>query len=492
MAVNQDTPSSTSGTSTENVTNLVDGTTTIMTTNLVDGGHPYFLNSSDSPGMNLINVSFDDESSPLFEQWRRCNDMVIDWLLNSLSKDIVESVIYSQTIEELWSELEKRYEQADGAKLFQLQRELNNISQGTNDVAAYFTRINRIWDQMKVLNTFMTCCCEYKCGAKTHNYKMNKDQKLIQFLMGLNEGYSSARGNILMMKPLTTTSQAYSIILHEESQREVHSGNQVITVSTESSVFNVNTHKWNAQKSNNEYRGGNQNINNEARKNNIFCSYCKKPDTINKNDTNFLGTHSLSSSLNQRETMEIHKQMQHLLRKVKDQRVQPFLEVWGSNGLGSDANASANFVGKCFAFHTFISCFTSLSSSKFWITDSGASQHMTHNRTLLKNFKELTVLIQVKLPNSYKVKVTSLGSVSLSLDLELHNVLYIPSFRHNLLFVNQLCKQPNCDVILNKVACLVHAPSLKRQMLLGEVFTGLYMLEDLLTQSRSGLNLFRS
>nr|XP_033509140.1 uncharacterized protein LOC117274037 [Nicotiana tomentosiformis] len=150
MAVNQDTPSSTSGTSTENVTNLVDGTTTIMTTNLVDGGHPYFLNSSDSPGMNLINVSFDDESSPLFEQWRRCYDMVIDWLLNSLSKDIVESVIYSQTTEELWSELEKRYEQADGAKLFQLQRELNNISQGTNDVAAYFTRINRIWDQMKV------------------------------------------------------------------------------------------------------------------------------------------------------------------------------------------------------------------------------------------------------------------------------------------------------------------------------------------------------
>lgn len=108
--------------------------------------------------------------------------MVIDWLLNSLSKDIVESVIYSQTIEELWSELEKRYEQADGAKLFQLQRELNNISQGTNDVAAYFTRINRIWDQMKVLNTFMTCCCECICRAKTHNHRVNEDKKLIHFL----------------------------------------------------------------------------------------------------------------------------------------------------------------------------------------------------------------------------------------------------------------------------------------------------------------------
>lgn len=61
MAVNQATPSSASGTSTRNVTNPVDGTTTVITSNLVDG-HPYFLNSSDSPGMNLINVSFDGTS----------------------------------------------------------------------------------------------------------------------------------------------------------------------------------------------------------------------------------------------------------------------------------------------------------------------------------------------------------------------------------------------------------------------------------------------
>ncbi|XP_019248654.1 PREDICTED: uncharacterized protein LOC109227920 [Nicotiana attenuata] len=120
------------------------------------------------------------ENSPLFAlfaQWRRCNDMVITWLLNSLRKHIAESVIYSQTAEELWAELEQRYGQADGAKLFQLQRELNNILQGTNDVAAYFTRLKRIWDQMKVLSTFMNCGCECKCGAKAHDHKMNEDKK---------------------------------------------------------------------------------------------------------------------------------------------------------------------------------------------------------------------------------------------------------------------------------------------------------------------------
>lgn len=52
---------------------------------------------------------------------------------------------------------------------------------------------------------------------------MNEDQQLIQFLMGLNDVYTSVRGNLLMMKPPPTTGQAYSIVLHEESQREVPS-----------------------------------------------------------------------------------------------------------------------------------------------------------------------------------------------------------------------------------------------------------------------------
>ncbi|XP_070035230.1 uncharacterized protein [Nicotiana tomentosiformis] len=174
-------------------------------------------------------------TDPLMQdQWRWCNDMVISWLLNSLSKDIAKSVIYSQTAEESWNELEQRYGQSDGTKLFQLQRELNNINQETNDVARYFTKLKRIWDQMKVLNTFMTCNCDCKYGAKSHNDKMNEDQKLIQFLMGLNDVYSGVRGNILMMKPLPTTAQAYSIILQEETQREIHLG---IHVSIESDAF---------------------------------------------------------------------------------------------------------------------------------------------------------------------------------------------------------------------------------------------------------------
>lgn len=42
-----------------------------------------------------------DSNSPQYKAWSRCNDMVISWILNSLSKDIAESVLYSKTAKEI-------------------------------------------------------------------------------------------------------------------------------------------------------------------------------------------------------------------------------------------------------------------------------------------------------------------------------------------------------------------------------------------------------
>ncbi|XP_016582020.1 uncharacterized protein LOC107879501 [Capsicum annuum] len=84
------------------------------------------------------------KDSTMFAQWIHCNDMVLSWLLNSLSREIAESVIYSSAVVDLWNELEERYGQVDGTKLFHLQRELNIITQGSSDVASYFTKLKRI------------------------------------------------------------------------------------------------------------------------------------------------------------------------------------------------------------------------------------------------------------------------------------------------------------------------------------------------------------
>ena len=46
--------------------------------------------------------------------------MVTSWLLDSLSKDLADNLQYVNNAKELWDELADRYDQANGAKLYQL------------------------------------------------------------------------------------------------------------------------------------------------------------------------------------------------------------------------------------------------------------------------------------------------------------------------------------------------------------------------------------
>lgn len=137
-------------------------------------GHsdPLYLHPSDNPGLVLVSKLFDGDgfsawkramilalssknklgfidgscvrppaTSPQLRAWDRANDMVISWILSSLHRGIAASVIYYSTAKEIWSELEERLAQTNGARLFQIQRELNSVSQASDSIASYFTRI---------------------------------------------------------------------------------------------------------------------------------------------------------------------------------------------------------------------------------------------------------------------------------------------------------------------------------------------------------------
>lgn len=47
---------------------------------------------------------------------------------------------------------------------------------------------------------------------------------MIQFLLGLNDIFSSVRTNLLMCQPLPNLNVAYSVLLQEENQRSISDG----------------------------------------------------------------------------------------------------------------------------------------------------------------------------------------------------------------------------------------------------------------------------
>lgn len=261
--------------------------------------NPLHLQSSDSPGMKLVNECFDgsgfsnwkrsmiialsarnklgfvdgsipkpDPQSSSFKSWSRCNDMVISWILGALSKSIGRSVIYCNSAHQMWKELGERYGVSNGAQLFGLHKELSEISQGNSNVADYFTKLKMLWDDIDSLCMVPVCSCGCHCGAAQQTSIFYQNQRIIQFLMGLNDTYHVIRGSILMSNPLPSIGQVYNLLLQEEAQREIHSSNNFLADAAANSV---------SRSYPNQYRNKNSG---DIRKSTLTCNYCKKPGHI--------------------------------------------------------------------------------------------------------------------------------------------------------------------------------------------------------------------
>ncbi|XP_056697935.1 uncharacterized protein [Spinacia oleracea] len=164
-------------------------------------------------------------NSANFRIWNRCNDLVISWILASLEPSIARSVLYLKTAREIWLDLGERFCQSSGPQLFSVQQKLYDLNQEDDEhISSFFTKIKLLWDQLDGLDPLPSCVCTgCNCTLTQKLLKSQQDQRLIQFLMKLNEKYDHSKSTILMMTPLPTISRAYGLLLQEEQQKEVNS-----------------------------------------------------------------------------------------------------------------------------------------------------------------------------------------------------------------------------------------------------------------------------
>jgi len=109
--------------------------------------------------------------------------MVISWLLHLVDKDIAASIIYTLTASHIWKDLSQRFSSSQGTKIYHLQKEMSNLSQGNLSISEYFTKCKQLWDEYIVL---VAPCSR---GSVSSAIKIIERQQLMQFLMGLNESY---------------------------------------------------------------------------------------------------------------------------------------------------------------------------------------------------------------------------------------------------------------------------------------------------------------
>ncbi|KAK4478963.1 hypothetical protein RD792_014470 [Penstemon davidsonii] len=175
------------------------------------------LNIKNKEGFVNGTIKEPPETSTIeLQQWWRCNNLVKAWLFNSISQDIGASIIYNESAHEIWSDLKDRFSRTNSVHFFHVEEAIHDCKQGNMTVGAYYTKLKGLWDEREALCSIPKCTC----GTMKDILQFQQNQKTMKFLMGLNEVYASARGQILLMDPLPTVNKTYSLILQDEKQRE--------------------------------------------------------------------------------------------------------------------------------------------------------------------------------------------------------------------------------------------------------------------------------
>ncbi|KAH0780402.1 hypothetical protein KY290_006829 [Solanum tuberosum] len=214
---------------------------------MLDSFDPLFLQNSDIPGVNLAHcvltgmenytiwsktmriallgknkIGFVDGTcrkdmyeSLMAQQWERVNAVVLSWIISAVSKDLVNGIVYSSNAHKVWADLQERFDKVNATKIYHVHRGIATLTQGTSSISVYFSKLKELWEEYESLVAPPSCSCD-----KSRDFISNlEQQKLMQFLGGLNETYNQSRSQILMMPSIPFVNQAYSLIIHEESQR---------------------------------------------------------------------------------------------------------------------------------------------------------------------------------------------------------------------------------------------------------------------------------
>lgn len=160
-----------------------------------------------------------DSADSHFNPWLRCNKMVISWLLNSVSTKISSNILYIATTYEIWSDLKKQFSHKNGPRIFHLQKSISFLTQGSLSLSNYFTRLKDLWDELSNYKSIPAC----SCGVVWTLNSYIQQERILQFLVGLNESFAPAHAHILLMEPLPSLNKVFSLVLQEEQQREISS-----------------------------------------------------------------------------------------------------------------------------------------------------------------------------------------------------------------------------------------------------------------------------
>ncbi|CAL1405319.1 unnamed protein product [Linum trigynum] len=219
-----------------------------------DPSSPYYLHPSDQPGQVFVGellteLNYGEWASDMrqallaknklafvtgkltkdaegwqSDAWERCNAMVMGWLKNSMLREVRLSVRYAETAQQIWSDLKERFGMGSMARLYQLRRSIALHQQEKVSVSGFYTKLRSLWDEIQSTAPIPKCTCGHcTCGIEKQMRDAEDSNRLFDFLIGLDDVFTTVRSQVLSMRPTPTLGEAFQMVSNDEQQRLITS-----------------------------------------------------------------------------------------------------------------------------------------------------------------------------------------------------------------------------------------------------------------------------
>lgn len=414
-------------------------------------------------------IEIPEKGDPKYRLWKSDNNMIMSWLINSMNNDIGENFLLYGTAKEIWDAAKETYSSSENtAELFQIETILHDFRQENLSVTQYFNTLTRHWQQLDMFDTHT-----WKCADDAVTYKKIVEQKRIfKFLLGLNKELDEVRGRIMGTKPLPSIRNVFSEVRREESRRKVMMGSQEVTTNPsllDSSALAV--------------RGTNTSSNdNRQQRGRPWCDHCRKAghwkescwklhgkpadwksNKPNRDKESRANAASSTEEKTSSETSGFSKEQMEILQKM----------ICHSLSQSTSQLQATSMKAQRSSFPVALN--TSSDQGESWIVDSGASDHMTGDATLLHNYCPQTGNSSVRIADGSLSMVLGIGSAHLTEDIILTPVLHVQNLDCNLLSVRKFSQDLNCVAKFFPRLCEFQGMESGKTIGNAELVSGLYL-----------------
>lgn len=323
------------------------------------------------------------------------------------------------------------------------------------------------------------------CDVFAKMTELENEDRLTLFLVNLNSDYDAMKSQIMAQDPAPIVIKAYYTLLYAEKQRQISS-----SVPDAVAFFTIGHNQYNrgfkieSQGNNSEKREQRKTRGNEKK----LCLHCKLnghsveecfeivgyPDWYHgkrkHNGAPKLASHVTSEENQQGTPLDEGGSSHHgwFDPKFMQAMCQEMMRMFKGKTV---ATSVANFAG---------SSFVNLVSQEFnkfeWILDTRATIHMTPHLCCLTNVRKLVHPVLVKLPDGLVKKVTRSRNVEIQPGFVITDVLYVPDFKFNLLYVSKIIVQKGVMACFDDSCYELQDRMNRRMVALGKESGGLYRM----------------